>query len=207
MLYSDDVYLAIIRSPIMEYGVSSWTSLHIDAARRFEQDIDRRWYRSDSLSRGIDWMSTPFDSSKLLQGFNYIAVGVVDVANGDIVVCPSSHTSGGTPGNYYQAQSNLGSTNLTNEDLTSSDWADVTSDRIQFRMLVTCYAFFLAYRYLANKEKDDDYADQREYWLGQYYMEFDRQLSLGIDYDYDGDGVIDSSEKSSGYPRMRIKRV
>ena len=205
MLYSDDVYLTKLRSAIMSYGVSSWSDQHEQAARRLETDLNIRWYRFTATLYGYESNETPFDGSKLLQGYDYIGSGTVSVSIGDIVVVPSSHVSGGTVGNYYQSISASGSINLSTNDFTGAAWSNVTADRITFRDCVSYYALFLAYRYLANKEREDDYADQRDYWMMKYQEELDLVLSGEIGYDFDGDGTIDSNEKKP--IRYRIRRV
>jgi len=189
----------------MSYGVTNWIDQHRQAARRFETDLNVRWYRFTAQLYGYDPAETLFDGSKLLQGYDYVGTSTVSVSVGDIVVVDIGHTSGGLVGNYYESISVSGSTDLDAEDFTGAGWTDVTSDRVKFRDAVSYYSIFLIYRFLANKEREDDYADQREYWMIRYQDEMDIILSDDIGYDFDGDGVIDSTEKKSA--RYRIKRV
>jgi len=75
---------------------------------------------------------------------------------------------------------------------------------------LSCYkTFFLIYRYLAQDTtyESDVFGQQRDYWQVQYENELVRVIEKGIDYDFDSNGAIDSSEKSNERPARRVKRV
>jgi hypothetical protein len=197
-----------MRAPILQYGVTEWRKYHSFAAGVFETDLDVMWYRQSAATAGYDWVYTPFDPLKLFQGFNYLSTGIVLIVTGDIICVLSTHIAGGTVGNYYQAKSNLGSINLaTTIYTTTSNWLDVTDSKTKFRYCVSCYVLFLAYQRLSTREKDDIYAEQREYWRNKYADQFDKILQVGISYDFNDDGVLDEVETVTDYKRFRLRRV
>ena len=63
--YSTDDDLVAIRPDILELGVDTWESKHTEAKEIIDRVLEFRWYRNAAEDVGVDWRTTPFDSSKL----------------------------------------------------------------------------------------------------------------------------------------------
>jgi hypothetical protein len=64
--YSSDEDLVALRPDILNLGVDEWTAKHTEAASIINRVVEYKWYRGEAQENGVDWRSSPFDSSLLL---------------------------------------------------------------------------------------------------------------------------------------------
>lgn len=66
LLFHGDDDLTEVRPDIFSYGVTDFESQMTEAEAIIIRVLDARWYREQANDRGIDWRSTPFDETLLL---------------------------------------------------------------------------------------------------------------------------------------------
>jgi len=99
---------------------------------------------------------------------------------------------------YEKINSDLSINYLTDTDFTDTDnWKKIECTfPALFRDLAAYQTLFLIYRYQAgDSETENTFERQRDYFLEAYRNELARILEIGIDYDLDESGVIDTDNE------------
>lgn len=77
----------------------------------------------------------------------------------------------------------------------------------QLKDLGVFKALELIYEYLAKDSEEDNYMKLRDRYYKTYRDELKSVIALGIDYDWDANGILDNDEVSYQAPTRRLQRV
>ena len=67
LLYHNHEDVVAVRSEILTYGVSDFTTQMEEAEAIVNRALDSKWYRSNAENFGLDWRETPFDTALMLE--------------------------------------------------------------------------------------------------------------------------------------------
>lgn len=208
MIFTTDDDLNLIRATLSDYlpeNMNDWRIFHIEAGRKFLNDLEIKWFRRIRKQKyelvEITDDTIAFDPDLLFAGWDYQSdSGTVTVSQGDKIYCMASHTEGGIKDHIYQYLTD-GSEELSLFTTDFSDvsiWEDITDNlNDTYRDVSSYYTLFLIYRFLVNDQSETGvFEEQRDYFLDEYYKELNRLLGeQGILYDWDEDGILDEIEE------------
>jgi len=68
LLYHGESDLTDIRPDILSYGVSDFTERMEESEDIINRKLDQAWYRNIAINHGLNWQTTPFDPTLVLEG-------------------------------------------------------------------------------------------------------------------------------------------
>lgn len=221
MIFSVDSDLIKFRTMILDYlpsSMTSWDDYHREAGLRLISDIEVVWYRKALQARYQDYSSSsfayllstyPFDSTILNAGWHYRSNETTAIAAGERVRVVAGHSGGGTANHIYKSAVNRVSSDLSTMNFTGANWTDVTTSLENLLLDAACYqTLFMIYRSIANDVIEPEALErQRDYFAKEYEKEVKRIADVGIPYDWDESGVVDSDETDSIQVRGKTMKV
>lgn len=197
LLFCTDKHLSDCRAvmPFMTAdNTEGWTDKRISASRKIIRDL-KTWYLNESGKRNVSADELPFSDLYLRSGYHYVSTETAVILTGERVLVDPYHTEGGESGEIYRRSGeSLSQTALPSVDFTADGWEICEN---QLRELSVYYALFLIYQYAMNDtETADGYERQADRFLKMYNDEWERLMSVGIQYDWDESGVIEADEKA-----------
>ncbi len=70
--FHNDESLIKVRPDILNYGVTDFDEQMNESEDIILRTIESRWYRNVATSNGVDWRSTPFDATLMLNASNQL---------------------------------------------------------------------------------------------------------------------------------------
>lgn len=166
----------------------SWDYFHHQATHILETDLKLLFKQKFDGS-------PDFDPLLMRSGYTLKSTDTTSVAVSDRVLIDQEHAAGGIAGHIYMRTGlALNETDLNTVNFTSDGWQMIEN---QMRYAASYLTLSLIYEYLTtDRPEPDGFNRQAVEYRTKYKEELEKQFQLGLDYDWDESGTIDSSDSA-----------